>query len=66
MNIKFLQDYSGRETAMVQFHEGDIVDMSFPQASELVRLGVAEAVEDFEDKPAPVKIKKVKHDTNPQ
>lgn len=58
MNIKFLQDYSGRETAMKEYKKGDTALLDFHSAAELVRLGIAVPVE-FEQ---PRKKEKVKHE----
>jgi len=46
MKIKFLFGYSGRETAMRTYDVDDIADLPQAQAMELVRLGVAEEVEE--------------------
>ncbi len=45
MNIEFLQDYTGRETAMQDCKKGDHVFMPFALASELIGLGVAQEVD---------------------
>jgi len=57
MRIQFLQDYKGRETAMIEYLRGDVVLFSFIQGKELIRLGVA-----VEYKPA--KKEKVKDGKN--
>jgi len=65
MKIKFLNDYLGRETAMKQYKAGDIDDLDFAQAQELIRLGIV-----TEDMTETVKretvrwTKKVKHGTD--
>lgn len=44
MNVKFKQDYQGRETNMVQYRKGDKADFPNAQALALIRLGVASEV----------------------
>ena len=46
MKIKFLYGYSGRETSMKTYDVDDVADLPQAQAMELVRLGVAEEVEE--------------------
>ena len=41
MNIKFLKDYAGRETAMKEYKAGTTAEFPTAQALELVRMGVA-------------------------
>ena len=50
MKIKFKFAYCGRETAMIQYDEGQEVEFPFPQAQELVLIGVADEVEKVEKK----------------
>lgn len=45
MKIKFLQDYAGRETAMHPYKAGEIADIEFARAQDLLWNGIAEAVE---------------------
>jgi hypothetical protein len=67
MKIKFLSDYTGRETlgkTWLKDEEGEFV---FYIAAELIKLGVAELVEEpleeyQVDMPAPRKTKKVKYE----
>lgn len=48
MKIKLLIDYIGRETAMKQRFAGDELDMDHTPALELIAVGIAEAVEEYE------------------
>ncbi len=57
MKIKFLQDYVGRETAMKEHKKGDIIEIQFPTAAELIRLGVACGVVEETQKPEKKKVK---------
>jgi len=68
MKIEFIKDYIGRETTMTQFYEGETVDMAFPQASALIKIGVAvEVVEVVEETEQPkLKHKRGNHDKNSQ
>ena len=78
MKIKFLCDYIGRETAMKQYHEGDVAEFDHQAAIEIIRLGggkevpnprVEAMLQEFTDamddllQPAPKK-KKVKYEPN--
>lgn len=63
MKIKFTCDYIGRETAMKQYHKGDVAEFDHQAAIEIIRFGGGEEVID-EQKPERVyvsKPKKVKH-----
>jgi hypothetical protein len=66
MKIRFLFGYSGRETAMKAYSEGEIVDLAQQAAIELVQAGIAEEVTEFVMEPLPdaPKVKKVKHVTD--
>ena len=69
MKIRFLFGYTGRETAMLTYNEGEVVEMNHDAALTLVNNGIAEEVTDnvFEPLPDEVKkpkTKKVKYDTN--
>jgi hypothetical protein len=44
MKLKFIQDYSGRETAMKEYKANEQADIPNAQALELIRLGVAKEV----------------------
>lgn len=44
MKVIFLQDYTGRETGMLERKKGESLDISIAQALELIRLGVVEEV----------------------
>jgi hypothetical protein len=41
MKLKFLKDYTGRETAMQSYKAGQQAEIPNAQALELIRLGVA-------------------------
>lgn len=59
MKVIFLQDYAGRETAMQEHKKGEVVEMDFIFAMELLRHGI---VDEAQDKP--VKKAKVTNDEN--
>lgn len=63
MKIKFLVDYIGRETAMREHKQGEILELDFPQASELIRLGVVAEYTEQAEKPKK-KAKEVMNDEN--
>ena len=63
MTVIFLQDYTGRETAMAQFKQDAIVELPHAVALELIGYGICK--EYTEDAPPPKpKKEKVKHDEN--
>lgn len=75
MKIRFLFGYCGRETAMLTYNEGEVVEMNHDAALTLVNNGIAEEVTDNVFEPLPdfnadiprvskPKVKKVKYDTN--
>lgn len=64
MKIKFLVNYSGRETAMIEYKKGVIINLPFAQAIELVKLEIACGYEEVKEKP--IKREKVRYDKSPQ
>ena len=42
MRIKLLADYCGRETQMIPYRKGDILEIDHQPAIELIQLGMAE------------------------
>ena len=58
MNLKFIKDYTGRETAMQTYKAGQQAEIPNAQALELIRLGVAQdtwtAIGKMYDPPAKV------------
>ena len=47
MKIRFLFGYTGRETAMKAYSEGEIVEMNHDAALTLINHGIAEEVTEF-------------------
>jgi hypothetical protein len=69
MNVKFLEEYGGRETAMHIYQAGEVVDIPFAQAQDLLKWGIIEVVEVEQieeiEQPRRRKVKKeVTDDTN--
>jgi hypothetical protein len=63
MKLYFKKDYRGRETAMREYIAGQTDDFGVAQALELIKLGVAEEVEETappvaEPTPAPKRKRK--------
>jgi hypothetical protein len=60
MKIRFLFGYTGRETAMKAYSEGEIVEMNHDAALTLINHGIAEEVTEFVLEPLPdVPVKKL-------
>lgn len=64
MRVTFLQDYTGRETAMKPYKAGDVGDFDIAVCIDLIRNNIAEAVEEDPIEIVPPKQRRKKEAVN--